>query len=80
MEYEFTLNENDRKIILAYVTLALKTLQTSANKDTKIIDIDPEEFEKEVLIMCDIYSITTALELSRKYREEKKRIKGKKSK
>lgn len=77
MEFEFTLNENDRKIILAYVTLALKTLQTSANKDTKIIDVDPEELEKEVLVMCDIYSITTALDISRKYKEEWKKSKGK---
>lgn len=76
MEFEFTLNENDRKIIKAYTTLALKAFQTSANKDTKIMNIDPEEFENEVLVMCDIYSITTALELSKKYKEERKGVKN----
>ena len=75
MEFEFTLNENDKKILSAYIILALKSFQTSANKDTKIIDVDPEELEKEVLVMCDIYSITTALDISRKYKEEWKKSK-----
>ena len=77
MEFEFTLNENDKKILSAYMILALKTFQTSANKDTKLIDVDPEELEKEVLVMCDIYSITTALDISRKYKEEWKESKAK---
>ena len=77
MEFEFTLNENDKKILSAYIILALKAFQTSANKDTKLIDVDPEELEKEVLVMCDIYSITTALDISRKYKEEWKKSKGK---
>ncbi len=77
MEFEFTLNENDKKILSAYMILALKTFQTSANKDTKLIDVDPEELEKEVLVMCDIYSITTALDISRKYKEEWKKLKVK---
>ncbi len=75
MEFEFTLNENDKKILSAYIILALKSFQTSANKDTKIINVDPEELEKEVLVMCDIYSITTALDISRKYKEEWKKSK-----
>lgn len=75
MKFEFTLNENDKKILSAYIILALKSFQTSANKDTKIIDVDPEELEKEVLVMCDIYSITTALDISRKYKEEWKKSK-----
>ena len=77
MEFEFTLNENDKKILSAYMILALKTFQTSANKDTKLIDVDPEELEKEVLVMCDIYSITTALDVSRKYKVEWKESKAK---
>lgn len=75
MEFEFTLNENDKKILSAYIILALKSFQTSANKDTKIMNVDPEELEKEVLVMCDIYSITTALDISRKYKEEWKKSK-----
>ena len=65
MEFNFTLNENDIKIITAYGALAIHALQNSANKEDKIKDLDLKFFTNEVETMCKVYWITTAIEKSK---------------
>lgn len=65
MEFEFTLNDNDVKIVAAYGVLALHNLQNSGNNDIKIKDIKPKDFEQEILVTCKTRAITTALDMSR---------------
>lgn len=67
----FTLSENDIKIVVAYGVLALHTLQASANKDMKLKDLDSKDFADEIKVTCNIRTIIDALEKSRELTQEK---------
>lgn len=71
MEFEFTLNDNDIKIVSAYGVLALYNLQNSGNNDMKIKDIKPKDLDQEILVTCKTRSIATALDMRRKLTQEK---------
>jgi len=72
MDFNFTLNENEEKIVSAYGVLALHSIQQSANKDYKIKDLKLGDFHQEILDTCKTRPLGIALDLSREYISKEK--------
>lgn len=72
---EFSLSENEEKVVAAYGVLALHAIHKSANKYDRIMDLKLEDFEKEIIDTCRTRPIGIALDLSKQFIKEEKNLK-----
>lgn len=69
---EFSLSENEEKVVAAYGVLALHAIHKSANKYDRIMDLKLGEFEREIIDTCRTRPVGMVLDLSKQYIEEEK--------
>ena len=64
MENQDKVTNFEEEFIVAYGVLALRSIQASGNKDTKIEDLKRKDFAQEIRTQCRVFAKTSAIERS----------------